>query len=101
MVCNGLRWSAMLLEAQNLMNMVHFIALCDRTFKDAACSTHVLYKAIRPCHTMPWNWPFSCDFDHLEGSPTIATSLQVSPKNSSNVASPLQIMGYFHNLLCF
>ena len=32
MICVGLRWSAMLLDAQNRKKMAHFIATCGRVF---------------------------------------------------------------------
>ena len=36
MVCDGLRWSAMLLEAQNRREKAHFIAACGRAFRPMA-----------------------------------------------------------------
>ena len=33
MVCDGLRWSAMLLEAQNGRKTAHFIAACGWTYR--------------------------------------------------------------------
>ena len=32
MVCDGLRWSAMILEAQNRRKITHFMATCGRAY---------------------------------------------------------------------
>ena len=54
---------------------------------------------IRPCHTLRWNGSFSCDFELLEASQTIADYPMCILKNRSSVASLLLTMESFHILL--
>ena len=51
--------------------------------------------AIRPCHTLRRNEPFSCDSELQKASQTIAEHVRYLLQTRSSVASQLLTMGYF------
>ena len=62
MICDGLRWSVMLLEAQNRRKITHFIAACGRAFRaifDAKKRLKLLAMALNQdlkCQIFPVRW---------------------------------------------